>query len=383
MASLRDYTLLSGLNGRVWQIRNSSETAMAQRDGLQYIIKLYARYPAGYGSAARPEDDAEQYLRILRKLRSLNHALAEADAGTGRIAYATEVIDERSGEDIGIMEAVPVVAGGKDLSCYTGCFDDRLALLPDIADAVALVHSANIRHGDLKLENVLVYRDFGGERAVLIDFDHACMEGDVPDGFHIGGTDGYQAPEILDYIDFYDENEMDLIAMNRSDDSLSSQRMTFLLHMTRRRMKITGKADIYSLGVLFYLFLTNQWPFDANGQIEVSPAALHDRDDLAKLIRAMLENDPAARPDAAQVATCLRRKRFVTYLPLFEAVWPEHEGYQYQTMAGGRKVTKIQRVEIDGEKSYTVTCEGFPPRIFTFAMMRRSGILKQNTMRDA
>ena len=384
MAPLSDYTLLPGENGRVWQISNRGEVAKAQKDGLQYLIKMYARYPISPESTLDYDGDIEKCQRVYNRIKTVYKALEAVDAGNNCIAYATEVINQRSGEDAGVMDVVPFVAGGKDLVQYSGSRNARLDLLQSVADAVQLIHSVNVRHGDLKLENTLFVKHFRGEKAVIIDFDHSFMEGDVPDGFNIGGTDGYHSPEVQEYINLYDENEMYFLSVSSkaSGGKMDAKAIALASQDSNCKKRITRKSDIYSLGVLFYLFLTNKWPYDSSGNIDVNPAELDNKKYLVELITAMLENNPEDRPDAEIVAESLRAKRFVTNLSPFQEVWPEHKGYQYQLSVAGRTITRIRRKEIDGEKMYTVTFEGYPPRQYTFNMMRNLGILKQNAQQE-
>jgi predicted Ser/Thr protein kinase len=109
--------------------------------------------------------------------------------------------------------------------------EEALAIVPSLCDALQFAHDRGIVHRDIKPENLLL--DQAG-RVKIADFGIARMLGTDPtspsvgtDGTQAAGTPGYMAPEQK--------------AAPRTADS---------------------RADIYSLGVVFYEMLTGELPAD-------------------------------------------------------------------------------------------------------------------------
>ncbi len=147
----------------------------------------------------------------------------------------------------------------------------RVALVLDHA------HHRGVVHRDITPDNIIV----DGERVTVLDFGIAARIGE-PDEDGTGssfGTPAYVAPERL--------------------DGTPAQTAT----------------DVYALGVVLFEMLTSRVPFkirhwndlaDNPGpppslSINGMPASVH------RLIRRMLDRDPALRPRAAEVAEVLRK----------------------------------------------------------------------------
>lgn len=91
------------------------------------------------------------------------------------------------------------------------------------------MHSKNIIHRDLKPENILLKNENSDMIDVaIVDFGFATLEQDYRKLFTRCGTPGYVAPEVL--------NDMDYKCI----------------------------ADIFSLGVIFYILLFGEHPFHGN-----------------------------------------------------------------------------------------------------------------------
>jgi serine/threonine-protein kinase len=155
---------------------------------------------------------------------------------------------------------------------------EALALLIELADALAYAHGHGVIHRDIKPENVLL----GGSHAMLADFgvsralsaatgDHRLTTAGL-----VLGTPAYMAPEQI------------------AGDA-----------------GVDARADLYSLGLVAYEMLAGATPFEAKSpqalmaaHVTVAPrpiAAL--RDDLppalAAVVMRCLEKDPAHRPQSA------------------------------------------------------------------------------------
>jgi serine/threonine-protein kinase len=117
---------------------------------------------------------------------------------------------------------------------------DRAAhLCVQVLDALASAHRAGVVHRDLKPANLMLTES---GRAKVMDFGIARMSGAerlTNDGFMVG-TPAYMSPEQV----------------------LGGE--------------IDGRADLYSMGVVFYRLITAQLPFKADSGIAMVQKQLHD-----------------------------------------------------------------------------------------------------------
>lgn len=70
---------------------------------------------------------------------------------------------------------------------------DKKRILNELLDALAFIHSHQVVHNDLKLENILITRN--GHNVKLIDFGYA--DGDANLDKATGGTQAYASPELV------------------------------------------------------------------------------------------------------------------------------------------------------------------------------------------
>jgi hypothetical protein len=157
------------------------------------------------------------------------------------------------------------------------------AALAQLADGVVALHRAGIVHRDLKPSNVLVAND---GRVVILDFGLATelSRPDAPEGEDDGitGTAAYMAPE----------------------------------QVTQGRG--VAASDWYAVGVMLYEALSGERPYtgpllqvllakrsrDPTPLAELVPQAPAD---LISLCERLMQRDPAARPDDAEVLRLLGR----------------------------------------------------------------------------
>ena len=168
-----------------------------------------------------------------------------------------------------------------------GCLsiEEALPILRGVARALGAAHQGGIAHRDLKPENVfLVFDEDGGVQPKLIDFGIAKLLGDDGAAGHKTrtgtpmGTPYYMSPEQC------------------------------------RGKNVDHRTDIYSFGVLVYVLLTGQKPFDGESAMDIllkhvtesaprlSIALPGVPKPLEDALAALLEKDPEKRPQTAAEA---------------------------------------------------------------------------------
>lgn len=160
--------------------------------------------------------------------------------------------------------------------------DDTVRILRQVCAGLSLAHAEEppIIHRDITPQNVLVGYDRDGLRARISDFGLAKRADPLTELASTKGTLAFKAPEAL---------------RNRQGDSRAS--------------------DVWAIGTIAYLLLTDTLPYDdASGpksffgaQHRDPPAPPRDRnpdvdEELERIVLGALEPDPAARiPDATEL----------------------------------------------------------------------------------
>ena len=176
-----------------------------------------------------------QTRRVLREGRSL----ARVEHDNVVAVYGAEAHEGRVGLWMELIRGATL----EQLLRAHGPFSAREAALigQDLCSAVAAVHNTGLVHRDIKAQNVM--REEGG-RLVLMDFGAGQPAGDTtprPRSDALTGTPLYLAPEVL-----------------AGGDS-------------------TPQSDIYSIGVLLYHLVTNDYPARANSLQELREAHAQGR----------------------------------------------------------------------------------------------------------
>jgi len=231
-----------------------------------------------------PEASNQRMLQEARALASVRHPnvviVHDAEQRDGRVGLCMEYIRGRTLAEI-LSEQGPFSAG------------EAVIVGQALCQALSAVHAANLVHRDIKAQNVM--REERG-RVVLMDFGAGEPVSDGrPKSTRVIGTPSYLAPEVL-------EGE-----------------------------PATVRSDIYSLGILLFHLVTNDYPYR-----ERTPAALIDAHrhgrvrrlrDLApglpswfvQVIERAISLDPRARfATAGEFEAALTRKK-VKIWPLLVA----------------------------------------------------------------
>ncbi len=163
-------------------------------------------------------------------------------------------------------------------------FKDKIKIIYQICHAVHTIHKAGFIHRDLKPENILLDSTTG--KIKITDLGLAIGHEQINLDELPAGTLSYLAPEIL-----------------RGD-------------------KFDYRADIYSLGILFYYILNGKLPFDSDEPVEILKWHLAPKHinfynvptQIQNLLNSMLNPDPSCRPkNLAEVMNLL--KNLTTDLP--------------------------------------------------------------------
>ena len=214
---------------------------------------------------------AERFNREARTLAKLSHpnivAVFESGEIEGRYYIVMEFID-----GINLREAI---------RARTLNAEDALAIVPQICDALYFAHSEGVVHRDIKPENILLDKkgrvkiaDFGLAKLLGQKMEHLTLTGTN----QIVGTLNYMAPEQLE-----------------------------------KPMAVDHRADIYSLGVVFYELLTGELPI---GRF-APPSEFKACDPvLDQVVFRTLEKEPGRRyQNASEVKSAVE-----TYHPDLECV---------------------------------------------------------------
>lgn len=155
---------------------------------------------------------------------------------------------------------------------------EALAIVPQICDALQYAHDQGIVHRDIKPENILIDRlgrvkvaDFGIAKVVASVCDRRTHEDDKARRFHgdatlagkIIGTPHYMAPEQIDH-----------------------------------PADVDHRADIYSLGIVFYQMLTGELP---GKDFQAPSRKVHIDVRLDEIVLMALEKTPEQRYQQASV----------------------------------------------------------------------------------
>jgi predicted Ser/Thr protein kinase len=138
--------------------------------------------------------------------------------------------------------------------------EEALRIVPQICEALQFAHDEGIVHRDIKPENILI--DKKG-RVKIADFGLAKLLGRAPEELSLTGTGqlmgtlGYMAPEQL-----------------------------------QQAHTVDHRADIYSLGVVFYEMLTGQLPI---GRFELPSKKVQVDVRLDEIVLRSLESEPDRR----------------------------------------------------------------------------------------
>ncbi|MBC8874309.1 MAG: serine/threonine protein kinase [Planctomycetes bacterium] len=200
--------------------------------------------------AAAEPGFAERFEREARSLAKLNHphVVTVHDFGVADGIYYL-IMEYVSGTDLRHL------IQSKELSP-----ESALAMIPQICDALQFAHDQGIVHRDIKPENILIdlqgnvkIADFGLAKLLERTSDYRTLTGTG----QVVGTPHYMAPEQLE-----------------------------------RPLEVDHRADVYSLGVVFYEMLTGELPL---GRFNRPSKSVQVDVRLDHVVLRALEREPGRR----------------------------------------------------------------------------------------
>lgn len=218
----------------------------ARQPNLDRVVALKILPP----QAGRDPGFAERFMREARALGRLSHPniVAVHDFGVAAEYHYF------------LMEFVDGVTLRQLLTTRKTVPREALAIVPQICDALQFAHDQGIVHRDIKPENILIAKtgtvkiaDFGLAKIVGAEVTDVSLTGE----HDVMGTPHYMAPEQVE-----------------------------------RPLEVDHRADIYSLGVVFYQMLTGELPI---GRFAAPSRRVQVDVRLDEVVLRALEKEPELR----------------------------------------------------------------------------------------
>ncbi len=263
---------------------------------MQYFPNLELQHLIGYGGmgavyqARQPHLDRTVALKILSPRLSRNEAFAQRfmrEARTlARLAHPNIVMVFEFGQAGPMHYLLLEFVDGVNLrdAMVEGKLTttEALAIVPQLCDALQYAHDEGVVHRDIKPENILLDKrgrvkiaDFGLAKLMQPPTDERRLTGTR----QVLGTLNYMAPEQIE-----------------------------------GRNQIDHRADIYSLGVVFYELLTGELPL-GRFAVPSEKSAVDAR--LDQVVLRTLEKEPQRRyQQASQVKSAMQELSVVEATPV-------------------------------------------------------------------
>lgn len=357
-----------------WRNSNCGKIVTATKGGKRYFLKKYqtpvAPLKNGALDAKTFANNQKKFDNFVADRTRINRAIRAVSGPGGNIIIPCEEFIDGN-QFVEVSEFVEGVISDEELEAVLGSLsiDVKLLLMKTAAAALSTVHNNHVVHSDLKLKNVLLVKNAMGRYvAKLIDFDSSYFLDKKPD--EVIGSIDYYAPELGIYADTEDPDDKKAVAG-----------------------KLTEKADIFSLGLIFHFYMAGALPEATNlterlqrrkdkGKPIYAWVALNSGCDLqispkiknakySALIRDMLQLDPALRPTAAEV---LRRLNGAD--PVIEEPWPEHNIMLQRAKMEADGIAGLKGKLSDGVKNYEVLFADGRRQIMTKEDLVRGGYAK-------
>jgi len=281
---LRDFSTAGG---------GLSKWSFAEKGGKEYFIKefLSPKYPTedAPGSAKSKERKRLACERFEKHHRALMERINERCGKGGNLIFTLDFFREGT-TYYKVTEKVDTASlAPRDISRLP--LSNRLLILKTVAHSLQILHRAGIVHGDLKPDNILIKETKARLYTTkLIDFDNSYFIGQPPElSEELVGDMVFYAPEVAAYV--------------QGSEAVKPE-------------MLTDKADIFSLGLVFCLYLTGELPAYpakysypglavlAGHTLRLSGAEVPYK--LKRLVNDMLRLHPHERPTISEVFEVLK-----------------------------------------------------------------------------
>lgn len=250
-------------------------------------------------------------------------------------------------------------------------------LFIDMITLISKLHQHGVVHGDLKIPNFLFKKNSKGQYdAYLIDFDSSYPANEVPNFEKMVYSPGYESPEIVFYLDGNEEV----------------------------KQYMSGKTDIFSLGLIFHEIWTGKLPQSPLDKLSVGIALAKSGENtpifsdsldviigsnygctFMSLINWMLERDPEIRPTANQVLDVLNDYCSVpesyligNELKNFDGLWINHINVvDYDENYLKEQGIEYFRKKLEGGLKYAIKIKNQPEEIISIDAIVDRNILKR------
>ena len=282
---LQDFTTAGG---------GLSKWTFAKKSGKVYFLKefLSPKYPTP--DAPGSEKSKQRKLKECQKFEEHHYSVMtqinEKCGIGGNLVFTLDFFRHKT-KYYKVTEKIDV-ASLTITEIATLPLSNRVLILKTIAHSLNVLHNAQIVHGDLKPDNVLIKRSkTGNYTAKLIDFDNSYFSEHPPEITEdVVGDMAFYSPELALYI--------------KEDASVKPGHLTV-------------KSDIFALGLLYTLYLTGRFPvFDQEKYTYAGIAVINGEeltlvddtlpDALVALINQMLSKDFKKRPSVGEVFQVLK-----------------------------------------------------------------------------
>ncbi len=289
---LKDFTTAGG---------GLSKWTFAQKNGKEYFMKefLSPKFPTK-NAPGSPKSKAKK-LKICEKFEAHHQSLIKeinAKCGEGGNLVFTVDFFRNETKYYKVTEKVDVASLSiQEVAALP--LSKKILILKTIAHSLNVLHKAEVVHGDLKPDNVLIKQTkTGNYTAKLIDFDNSYFSSNPPEfSEDLVGDMVFYSPELAWYI--------------KEDKRVKGEDLTTL-------------SDIFALGLLFYQYLTGALPGFDHSKYHYACAAVQAGEvlgtneadlpeELLQLIQEMWQLDYQKRPDVAAVFQRLKTLDLTAY----------------------------------------------------------------------